>query len=231
MTSFFAPHGAADLLSRYSFIEPLLAGRRVLEIGAARATDGASALALAERGAAAVLSVEDDGEGLGRAAELATHPFVQFRAAALEDLPQRAFDLVLVADGAPLAANPERLAALAALLSPKGHLVTALPAAGATGLAALAGVAPPVDVPSYESFAGALAAEFAVVEIATQSPAVGWVIASATQGGDDPDLGVDGTLGGSPEAAFYVAVCGAHPSRLSGMVLVTLPHAPLAEAA
>lgn len=80
MTSFFAPHGAADLLSRYSFIEPLLAGRRVLEIGAARATDGASALALAERGAAAVLSVEDDGEGFGRAAELATHPFVQFRA-------------------------------------------------------------------------------------------------------------------------------------------------------
>ena len=231
MTSFFAPHGTGDLLSRYSFIEPLLAGRRVLEMGAARGTGGASALALAERGAATVLSVEDDGGGVGRAAELADHPFVQFRGAALEELPQRAFDLVLVADGATLTVNPERLAALAALLSPKGYLVTALTAAGARGLAALAGDELPTEIPSYESFVGALAAQFEVVEIATQSATVGWVIATSVQGEKEPELGVDGTLGGSPEAAFYVAICGPHPSRLTGMMLVTLPHAALAESA
>src|SRR5271170_1338911 len=100
MTPFFAPNGVGDLLSRYSFVEPLFAGRRVLEIGAARMTDGASAVALAERGAAAVLSIEDDGEGLGQAAELGVHPFVQFRGAPLEELPPNAFDLILVADGA-----------------------------------------------------------------------------------------------------------------------------------
>ncbi|HET9599463.1 MAG TPA: class I SAM-dependent methyltransferase, partial [Anaeromyxobacteraceae bacterium] len=230
MASFFAPHGAGDLLARYSFIEPLLAGRRVLEIGGARGTDGASALALAERGAAAVLSVEDDGLGLGRAAEAASHPFVQFRAAPIEELPQNAFDLVLVADGAPLAANPERLAALAALLSPKGHLVTALAATGAHGLAALAGEPPPPELPSYESFVGALGAVFEVVEIATQSPAVGWVLAPAS-GEEEPDLAVDGSLAGAPEAAYYVALCGAQATRLGGMSLVTLPHAPLADAA
>ncbi|HTT70837.1 MAG TPA: methyltransferase type 11, partial [Anaeromyxobacteraceae bacterium] len=229
MTSFYAPNGTGDLLSRYSFIEPLLPGRRVLEVGGARATEGASALDLAERGAAAVLSVEDDGAGLGRAAELAQHPFVQFRAAALEELPQHAFDLVLVADGAPLATNPERLAALAALLSPRGYLVTSL-AAPAAGLGALAGSRPRDDSPSYESFAGALAAEFDVVEMATQSPVVGWVIAPASSPGEEPELGVDGTHGGTPEAAFYLAICGAQPSRLAGMALVTLPFHPIAEA-
>src|SRR6266568_3009493 len=231
MGSFYAPHGAADLLSRYSFLEPLLSGRRVLELGAARLTDGASALALAERGAAAVLSVEDDGLGLGRAAELSAHAFVQFRAAALEDLPHRAFDLVLVADGASLAASPERLKLLAELLSPRGYLVTAIAAPGARGLAALAGESPRSEVPSYESFAGALAAQFDVVEMATQSAAVGWVIAPEHQGDEAPDLGVDGALSGAPEAAYYLALCGSQPTRLSGMVLVTLPHAPLAETA
>ncbi|MFL5271943.1 MAG: class I SAM-dependent methyltransferase, partial [Anaeromyxobacteraceae bacterium] len=231
MSSFFAPHGAGDLLSRYSFIEPLLAGRRVLEIGAARRTEGASALLLADRGAAAVVSIEEEGDGVARASAAVHHPFVQFRTGSLADLPRKAFDLVLVADGAPLAASPERLAALAELLTPRGHLVTSLAASGARGLAALAGDAPPSDVPSYESFAGALAAQFDVVEIATQAPAVGWVIAPAAREGSEPELGIDGTLAGAPEAAFYVAVCGAQPSRLSGMVLVTLPHAELADAA
>src|SRR5919204_2587685 len=116
MTSFFAPHGAGDLLSRYSFVEPLLAGRRVLEIGAAQRTGGATALALAERGAAAVMSIEEEADGIAGAAAGVQHPFVQFRAAHLEELPQKAFDLVLVADGAALATNPERLPAPAALL-------------------------------------------------------------------------------------------------------------------
>ena len=40
MASFYARNGAGELLARYSFIEPLLEGRRVLEIGAARASAG-----------------------------------------------------------------------------------------------------------------------------------------------------------------------------------------------
>src|SRR6266545_3149568 len=60
MASFHARNGAGELLARYSFVEPLLSGRRVLEVGGAAATEGASALFLAERGAAAVLSIEPD---------------------------------------------------------------------------------------------------------------------------------------------------------------------------
>src|SRR5512138_1066845 len=103
MPSFHARHGAGDLLARYSFIEPLLEGKRVLEVGAARATDGATALFLAERGAAAVLSIEEAEADLAAARDAGHHPFVQFRAGPPEDLRAGTFDLVLVADGAPLA--------------------------------------------------------------------------------------------------------------------------------
>src|SRR5215208_3391380 len=98
MASFYARNGAGDLLARYSFIEPLLAGKRVLELGAARATAGASALFLAERGAAAVLSLEEEDDAIAAAREAGHHPFVQFRAGAESELPAGAFDLVLVAD-------------------------------------------------------------------------------------------------------------------------------------
>ena len=56
MGSFYARNAAGDLLARYSFLEPLLEGKRVLEIGAARATDGGSALFLAERTVASHLT-------------------------------------------------------------------------------------------------------------------------------------------------------------------------------
>src|SRR5512144_2041698 len=112
MASFYARSGAGELLARYSFIEPLLEGKRVLELGAARATAGGTALFLAERGAAAVLSLEEDDDGVAEAREAGHHPFVQFRAGAEADLPAGAFDLVLVADGAPLARAPHRIAAL-----------------------------------------------------------------------------------------------------------------------
>src|SRR5512138_492785 len=127
MPSFYSRDGAGDLLARYSFIEPLLDGMRVLEVGAARATDGGSALFLAERGAAAVLSIEAAEEDLAAAREAGHHPFVQFRAMAPADLRAGTFDLVLVADGAPLARDPLRLGVLRRLLAPRGRLVTAIP--------------------------------------------------------------------------------------------------------
>src|SRR5512145_1515094 len=134
MASFYSRNGAGDLLARYSFIEPLLEGRRVLEVGAARATDGGSALFLAERGAAAVLSLEAAEEDLAGARQAGHHPFVQFRSGRAEELRPGTFDLVLFADGSTLARSPETIAALRRLLSAGGRLVTAIPAGGA-GLA------------------------------------------------------------------------------------------------
>src|SRR5512138_513683 len=112
MSSFYARDGAGDLLARYSFIEPLLEGRRVLEIGAARATEGASALFLAERGAAAVLSVEAEEADLEAARRSGRHPFVQFMATPLSELRAGTFDLVLLADGSALGPTPDQVAEL-----------------------------------------------------------------------------------------------------------------------
>ncbi|HSM92184.1 MAG TPA: class I SAM-dependent methyltransferase, partial [Anaeromyxobacteraceae bacterium] len=228
MSRFFARNGAGDLLARYSFIEPLLPGRRVLEVGAAGVTAGASALFLAERGAAAVVSIDDEA-GIAEAARESSHPFVQFRTTAVEALPQRAFDLVLVADGAALAGDPDGVAALHRLLHPRGRLVTALQASEeGAGLSRLVEESPPGPAPAFEPFVGALAARFPSVEIATQSATVGYVVAMGQEA--EPEISIDGSLAGTSETAWYVAVCGDAPSGLQGLTIVALPVEPLFEA-
>ena len=77
MTRFYARNGAGDLLARYSFIEPLLPGKRVLELGGVASTAGASALFLAERGAAAVVAVDEELAAVEIAEKESQHPFVQ----------------------------------------------------------------------------------------------------------------------------------------------------------
>lgn len=230
---FYAPGAAADLLPRYSFLEPLLHGRRVLEIGAAAATEGASALYLAEHGAAAVVSVDGDAEALARASAEHDHPFVQFLRAEISELARGAFDLVLLADASHLAGHPERVAELKALLSRLGVLVAPLPAAGGAGLSALGGARPPGDgeVPPWEAFIAALSNSFEVVELATQSAMVGWVLGPASALGREPEVILDGSLAGAPEAAYYLALCGERATRLTGVTLVGLPPRPLADAA
>jgi colicin import membrane protein len=223
MRPFHAPGGAGELLARVSFLEPLLAGRRVLELGGAAATAGLSARALAHRGAARVVAADADEDGLTHAAASQPHASIEWRIVAGGALPEGPFDLVLVHDGGPLAADPARVAALAALLAPGGRLVAALPVARAPVLGALAGLSPPREAPAYESFLGSLEAVFPVVEVATQAATVGWVIAAASD--PDPELAVDGAHGEPPEAAAYLAVCGDAASGLAGMVLVTLPAA------
>ncbi|HSN91545.1 MAG TPA: methyltransferase domain-containing protein [Anaeromyxobacteraceae bacterium] len=226
MVNFYARNGAGDLLARYSFIEPLLTGRRVLEVGAAAATEGATALFLAERGAAAVLSVDEPSEALDAAREAARHPFVQVRPGRAEELPRGAFDIVLVTDGTTLAADPARVSALKGLLARGGYLVAAIPVAGTAGLSDLAGEPPAPEPPAYETFVGSLGDQFPIVEVATQSPTVGWVVAMSS-GEEEPEISIDGGLAGDPEAAYYVAVCGDAPSGLAGLTVVALPPRPL----
>ncbi|HZY03387.1 MAG TPA: methyltransferase domain-containing protein, partial [Anaeromyxobacteraceae bacterium] len=205
----------------------------MLEIGAAAATQGASALYLAEHGAAAVVSVDDDPEALARARAECGHPFVQFLEIRIPELARGAFDLILLADGRHLAGQPGRVAELKALLARLGILVAPLPAVGGAGLSALAGTRPPADgeVPAWGPFIEALTAHFPVVELATQSAMVGWVLGPAGQEGREPEVILDGSLAGAPEAAWYLALCGERATRLSGVTLVGLPPRPLADAA
>lgn len=222
------PPRAGALLARYAFIEPLLPGRRVLEFGAAGATAGESARFLAERGAAEVLSVERDEAALA-AAMGADHPAsVRFLAAEAGALPAGAFDLVLLADGAPLAADPGRAGALRPLLAQGGRLVTAVDAGGA-GLAELAGEPRAAEPPPYGAFVSALSATFPTVEIATQAAHVGWVFGLPADG--EPEVTLEGALAGTAETAAYVAICGEAPSGLAGITVVALPTGPLLDGA
>ncbi|HET7825354.1 MAG TPA: methyltransferase domain-containing protein, partial [Anaeromyxobacter sp.] len=230
MASFYARNGAGELLARYSFIEPLLEGKRVLEVDGALATGGGGALFLAERGAAAVLSIESSEDRLEGARDAGHHPFVQYRAADPRELRAGAFDLVLVADGAALVRDPARLAAIRRLLAPGGRLATALSAGGA-GLAELAAEPAGEEPPPYEAFVGALADHFPLVEVATQSATVGWVLALSAEGEGEPEVAMDGTLAGTPETAAWVAICGEEPCGLAGLSVVALPVKPLLDAA
>jgi len=224
-TSYFSAPAAFDVLPRYGLLLPLLEGKRVLEIGAAGATGGASALYLAELGAGTVLSI-DTAEAVARAAASTDHPFVRFEAAGPADVPRRAFDLVIATDGAS-AVEPAGVSALAGALAPGGRLVVAFRAPGtglldlADGEAGGAGAAP-----AYERVVGPLAAELASVEIFSQAPLVGWVLAAA-RAGEDPELTFDGTLAGTTEPAHYLAVCGAEPCGIGGLDFVAAPPAPL----
>jgi SAM-dependent methyltransferase len=226
MGSFHARNGPGELLARYSFLEPLLEGRRVLEVGAAHATEGASALFLAERGAAAILSIEPQEELLAAARRAGHHPFVQFQAAAPASLRAGTFDLVLLSDGTAITTSPDLVVELRRLLVPGGRLVTALPAGGA-GLAELVGAPPVPEPPSYETFINALSDHFSQIEVASQSATVGWVFGLPSE--EDPDIAMDGTLAGTPDTTSYVAIAGEEPSGLSGFTVVALPVAPLIE--
>ncbi len=231
MAQFFARNGAGELLARYSFIEHLLEGRRVLEIGAAAATQGASALLLAERGAAAVLSIEDDEDALAGARAAGHHPFVRFEATAIEALKPGAFDLILLADGAPVAEDPARLLALRRLLADGGHLVTALSAPDGRSLADLSGEAPPLLAPAYEAFVTALTEHFPSVEVATQSATVGYAVVLPPQNGAEPDVSVDLSQAGESQAAAWIAICGDEATGLSGLTMAAMPVGDLLEAA
>lgn len=228
MASFHARNGAGELLARYSFLEPLLEGRRVLEVGAARATEGASALFLAERGAAAVLSIEAEDADLEAARRTGHHPFVQFHATRPPALRAGTFDLILLADGGSLASAPEEVADLRRLLASGGRLVTAIPAGGA-GLPDLLGEPSDPEPPEYEKFVNALADHFPLVEVAAQTATVGWVFGLPSE--DEPEIAMDGTLAGTPDTTRYVAIAGEEPSGLSGFTVVALPVGPLLEAA
>jgi hypothetical protein len=81
-TAFYQPSGASELLPRYAFLEGLLAGARVLEVGAAAATGGRGASFLRSRGAPSVLSLDSDPAAVAAVQkELASDPALRFRRA------------------------------------------------------------------------------------------------------------------------------------------------------
>ncbi|MGO9063893.1 MAG: hypothetical protein ACLQIH_04015 [Myxococcaceae bacterium] len=216
--------GVSELLPRYIFAESLFVRRRVLEVGAVAATAGASAQFLLERGARVVLACDDDLQAVADAQSRLGSANLRFRATVFDDLPPGGFDLVLVADLAPWVRAPELLRELVAQVSPTGTLVGGLRNPAGLSLAQLMEPDAEGAPPTYGQALDALSAHFRSVEVATQSPLLGYQLAFERSEG----LQVDGTLAGTGEAAYFVVMASQDPHRPVDPTWVQLPPAPLA---
>jgi len=189
-----------SLLPRHLFLEPLLAGARVLELGALSLVGGRSATALHDRGAASVVTVDPDADAVEEARRSFGGPGLKFTSAPVEALGAAAFDLVVAHDASWL----ESVDDLRRVLAPGGRLAMAIEGDAA-----------------YRDVAAALSSCFASVEVATIRPVAGWAVAPAQVRG--ARLAVD-ELGREPAAAMqFVFVCGRAPAGISTQRLAILP--------
>lgn len=230
--AFYHPLGPSEILPRYAYLGGLVAGARVLELGAVAASGGRTAAQLRELGARLVLAVDVSAEAIDRARRTySSDPELRFRAASAEELADETFDVVAVADLAPYLRDPRGLDSLARLVAPGGRLVGGLRNPAGVALARLAAEEEGPPPPTFGQLSAALRERFASVEIASQSPLFGYALAPLAPQGE-PELAVDGSLLDVEECAYFLAVCGQEPSgALSEHALVALPSAPLAVAA
>jgi len=188
------------LLPRHLFLEPLLAGARVLELGALPIAGGASATALHDRGAASVVTLDPDAEAVENARRAFGGPGLRFSSDPLASLDAACFDLVVAHGASWLDAIDE----LCRVLAPGGRLALAMDGAGA-----------------YRDAAQVLSSRFPSVEVATIRPVAGWAVAPAQVPG--AKLAVD-ELGREPaEAGQYVFVAGPSPAGITTQRLAILP--------
>ncbi|HTA19570.1 MAG TPA: methyltransferase domain-containing protein, partial [Polyangia bacterium] len=221
MTDLHAETQAKHVFNRrlplYVYLEPLLAGRRVLELGSGA---GAGAAHLAAHGAAAVLGVETDAALLDKARARHAAPNLSFRAVTslLDVIPVGPFDVVVVPEAETLLRRPEAIPSLGRLLADGGRLILA--ASSADRGANAAGV-------GYYELADALVPHFAAVQMFGITPFAGFGVVEFEVDGDG--LRVDSRLveGGAEPASAYVAVAGRERAAELGYALVQVPFAPI----
>ncbi|HEX4406718.1 MAG TPA: methyltransferase domain-containing protein [Polyangia bacterium] len=204
-------------LPLYVYLEPLLAGRRVLELGSGA---GAGAAHLAAHGAATVLGVETDAALVEKARARHAAPNLSFRAVTnlLDVIRVGPFDVVVVPEAETLLRRPEAIPALGRLLAEGGRLILAASSADRGVNAAGVG---------YYELADALVPHFAAVQMFGITPFAGFGVVEFEVDGDG--LRVDSRLveGGAEPASAYVAVAGRERAAELGYALVQVPFAPL----
>jgi hypothetical protein len=220
------PLGKGELLPRYVFLEPLIAERRVLEVGLVAATRGAGARFLASRSARSVVALDPDPEAVAQAAQEPVAG-VSFLCGGLADVPDRGFDLVIGTLERSLEKAGGFLEKLSQKLSPSGYLCLALRNPAGVTLAQVARGEEREAPPSCGELAKALGARFASVEVVSQTVLLGYHVGPH---GTDGAPTLDPSLAGTQEPAYYLLIASSEPSHLGESVLVTLPPAPIAVA-
>jgi SAM-dependent methyltransferase/chromosome segregation ATPase len=207
-------------LPLYAYLEPLLAGRRVLELGSG---GGAGAAHLAAHGAIEVLGVDTDAANVDRARARYDAPNLTFRqvASLLDVAATRPFDVVLVPDAEALLRRPEAIPALGRHLADGGRLVLVATSAD-RGTAA-----PAADGVGYYELTDALLPHFPAVQMFGVTPFAGFGVVEFDVEGEG--LRVDSRLveGGAEPPTAYVAVASSARAPELGYALVQVPFSPI----
>ncbi|HLL81172.1 MAG TPA: hypothetical protein VK420_00920 [Longimicrobium sp.] len=224
MNPTFRMLGRSELLPRYIFAESLFVHRRVLELGAVASTQGESALFLLSRGARWVVACDADLSAVEQAQKKHGRDDLRYRADVIEDLEHGGYDVIFIADLAPYVGHPEKLAEVFKRLARGGYLVGGLRNMAGLALAQLMDHEDRDPVPTYGQLLDALSPHFPSVQVATQSPLLGYQL--AMEGSDGLD--VDGSLVGGSEASYFVVLAGADALEAFETTWVQLPPEPLA---
>jgi chromosome segregation ATPase/predicted nicotinamide N-methyase len=202
----------------YSYLRPILMGRRVLELGCG---SGESAAHLARLGARNVVGADDS----GAVAEARTRHQPTSRDGALSFLTMTAasldqagpFDVVLIPEAADilLGRGSLTLPAVLKLVAPGGRLVCVVPNGDRADR--------PAPGVSYFDIVDQLSPHFPKVRMFGQTPFAAWGIAEFDEAPAELRIEPDLAQAENEEPSHYLALCG-HDEALSlGYALVQIP--------
>ncbi len=199
----------------YSYLRPILMGRRVLEIGCGT---GESAAHLGRLGARSVVGADDSGT-VAEARSLQKQgglSFLTLTAAALEQAGP--FDVVLVPEAADvlLGRAPVSLPGVLKLVAPGGRLVCVVPNGDRKEAGGL----------SYYDLIDRLTPHFPKVRMFGQTRFAAWGIAEFDEAAAELRVDSELTEAEGEEPSHYLALCGQDEPLSLGYALVQIPSGP-----